>query len=132
MSSSHISDYEWITSTQLILIFLSTVQSLANKMDDVQILLRISHQHLEMLVGGLILHSALQLEGFQLFREILILNFVARLSSRPWAALSHSDHVMVHLIPPNRRRLKLSKPVVRNCKNFSGLPPIVWMIKQKL
>ncbi|KAF7645672.1 hypothetical protein LDENG_00200360 [Lucifuga dentata] len=31
----------------------------------------------------------------------------------PCAALGHSNHVMVHLIPTYKQKLKLSKPVVR-------------------
>ncbi len=34
----------------------------------------------------------------------------------PRAALGHSDHVMVHLIPAYRQKLKLCKPVVRTSK----------------
>ncbi len=38
----------------------------------------------------------------------------------PWAALGHSDHVMVHLIPAYRQKLKLSKPVVRISKQWKN------------
>ncbi|XP_019210931.1 uncharacterized protein LOC109200009 [Oreochromis niloticus] len=38
----------------------------------------------------------------------------------PRASLGLSDHVMVHLIPAYRRRLKLSKPVVRTKKLWSN------------
>ncbi len=36
------------------------------------------------------------------------------------AALGFSDHVMVHLIPTYRQRLKLSKPVVRTSKRWTS------------
>ena len=38
----------------------------------------------------------------------------------PRAALGHSDHVMVHLIPSYRQKLKLSKPVVRTSRQWSS------------
>ncbi|KAF7647635.1 hypothetical protein LDENG_00168830 [Lucifuga dentata] len=38
----------------------------------------------------------------------------------PRAALGHSDHVMVHLIPTYRQKLKLCKPVVRILKQWNG------------
>jgi len=43
----------------------------------------------------------------------------------PRAAPGHSNHVMVHLIPLDRQRLKLCKPVVR--KSRSG-PVRLWRI----
>ena len=36
----------------------------------------------------------------------------------PRAALGHSDHVMVHLIPAYRQKFKLRKPVVRTSKGL--------------
>ncbi|CAG6022009.1 unnamed protein product, partial [Menidia menidia] len=38
----------------------------------------------------------------------------------PRAALGHSDHVMVHLIPAYRQKLKLCKPAVRTSKQWSS------------
>lgn len=38
----------------------------------------------------------------------------------PRAALGHSDHVMVHLIPTYRQKLKLCKPVARTSKQWSS------------
>ena len=38
----------------------------------------------------------------------------------PRAALGHSDHVMVHLIPAYRQKLKLCKPVVRTSKQCTS------------
>ena len=38
----------------------------------------------------------------------------------PRAALGHSDHVMVHLIPAYRQKLKLCKPVVRTSKQWTS------------
>ncbi|CAG5866946.1 unnamed protein product [Menidia menidia] len=37
----------------------------------------------------------------------------------PRAALGHSDHIMVHLIPASRQKLKLCKPNVRTSKQWS-------------
>ncbi|KAK0144347.1 RNA-directed DNA polymerase from mobile element jockey [Merluccius polli] len=38
----------------------------------------------------------------------------------PRAALGHSDHVMVHLIPAYRQKLKLCKPVVRTSRKWTS------------
>lgn len=38
----------------------------------------------------------------------------------PRAALGHSDHNMVHLIPAYRQKLKLCKPVVRKSKKWTS------------
>ncbi|XP_062413965.1 uncharacterized protein LOC134105619 [Pungitius pungitius] len=38
----------------------------------------------------------------------------------PPAALGHSDHVMVHLIPAYRQKLKLCKPVVRESRKWTS------------
>ncbi|XP_076581854.1 uncharacterized protein LOC143317730 [Chaetodon auriga] len=38
----------------------------------------------------------------------------------PRAALGHSDHVMVHLIPVYRQKLKLCKPVVRTSRKWTS------------
>ena len=38
----------------------------------------------------------------------------------PRAALGHSDHVMIHLIPAYRQKLKLSKPAVRTSKKWTS------------
>ncbi|KAK0149989.1 hypothetical protein N1851_009222 [Merluccius polli] len=38
----------------------------------------------------------------------------------PRAALGHSDHVMVHLIPAYRQKLKLCKPVVRTLRKWTS------------
>ncbi|CAG5929491.1 unnamed protein product [Menidia menidia] len=38
----------------------------------------------------------------------------------PRTALGHSDHVMVHLIPAYRQKLKLCKPAVRTSKQWSS------------
>ncbi|KAK0140802.1 hypothetical protein N1851_022205 [Merluccius polli] len=38
----------------------------------------------------------------------------------PRAALGHSDHVMVHLIPAYRQKLKLYKPVVRTSRKWTS------------
>lgn len=38
----------------------------------------------------------------------------------PRAALGHSDHAMVHLIPAYRQKLKLCKPVVRTSKKWTS------------
>ena len=38
----------------------------------------------------------------------------------PRAALGHSDHIMVHLIPAYRQELKLSKPSVRISKKWTS------------
>lgn len=37
----------------------------------------------------------------------------------PRAALGHSDHVMIHLIPAYRQKLKRSKPVMRISKKWT-------------
>ncbi|XP_035282188.1 uncharacterized protein LOC118231922 [Anguilla anguilla] len=38
----------------------------------------------------------------------------------PRAALGHSDHIIVHLIPAYRQKLKLCKPVVRTSKKWTS------------
>ncbi len=38
----------------------------------------------------------------------------------PRAALGHSDHLLVHLIPAYRQKLKLCKPVVRTSKQWTS------------
>ena len=42
------------------------------------------------------------------------------LSRRPRAALGHSDHVMVHLMPAYRQKLKLCKPAVRTSRKWTS------------
>ncbi|KAJ4944320.1 hypothetical protein JOQ06_012864, partial [Pogonophryne albipinna] len=42
----------------------------------------------------------------------------------PRAALGHSDHTMVHLIPAYRQTLKLCKPVVKTFRQWSNAPKL--------